>query len=96
MTLREEILTASGVLNESAEDALSDLKNFRKALKAHSFAYGFEEKAVDALENNNKDIIPLFISDAKICRRDLGFIAELISKEQELISEKINEVEKLL
>ena len=95
MTLREEILLTSGVLKESAEDALSDLKKFRKDLEQHRFAYGFEEKVVDALENGQKgDVgdLAAYIQEAKQCIRFLDGIVELIKNEQKLISEKINEV----
>lgn len=93
MTLREMFIS-SEILKESAEDALSSLKRFRKDLERHAFAYGFENKVVDALENGHNEDIGAYVQEAKQYIKFLGGIAELIKDEQKLISEKINEVQK--
>ena len=94
MTLREEVLSRSGILNESDEDALSSLKSFRKDLMRHEFAEKFETDAVNAIMDNKKELLPFLISKAKQCNFYLDGIIELIKKEQNLLSEKIEEVEK--
>ena len=94
MTLREEVLLHSGILNESDEDILSNLKNFRKDLERHEFAEKFEADAVDAIMDNKKELLPVFISKAKQWSYYLDGIVELIKKEQNLLSEKIEEVKK--
>lgn len=93
MTLREMFMS-SEALKESVEDALPSLKRFRKDLEQHKFAYGFEEKVVDALENGHNEDISAYIQEAKQYIKFLGGMAELIKDEQKLISEKINEVQK--
>lgn len=94
MTLREEILSHSGILNESDEDILSNLKKFRKDLEHHEFSEKFENDAVDAIMNNKKEFLPVFVSKASQWIDYLGGIVELIKKEQNLLSEKIEEVKK--
>ena len=94
MTLREEILSRSGILNESDEEILSNLKNFRKDLERHEFAEKFESDAVDAIMDNKRELLSVFISRAKQWSYYLDGIIDLIKKEQNLLSEKIEEVKK--
>ena len=97
MTLREEILSRSGILNEASEsefDTFAVSKKFSDALRHHEYANGFEEKVIDAILDNNKDITVPYFTRARQCITFLGQIAEAIKKEQELISEKISEAEK--
>ena len=94
MTLREEILSRSGILNESDEDILNNLKAFRKDLERHEFAEKLESDAVDAIIENKKELLPVYISRAGQWIKYLGGISELIKKEQNLLSEKIEEVKK--
>ena len=94
MTLREEILSRSGILNESDEDVLSSLKSFRKDLMRHGLAEKFETDAVNAIMDNKKELLPFLVSKAKQWSFYLDGIIELIKKEQNLLSEKIEEVEK--
>ena len=94
MTLREEILSHSGILNESDEDILSNLKNFRKDLERHEFAGKLESDAVDAIMDNKRELLSVFISRAKQWSYYLDGIIDLIKKEQNLLSEKIEEVKK--
>lgn len=94
MTLREEVLSHSGILNESDEDILSSLKNFRKDLERHELAEKFEADAVNAIIDGKKELLPFLISKAKQWDYYLGGIIELIKKEQNLLSEKIEEAKK--
>lgn len=94
MTLREEILSRSGILNESDEEVLSNLKNFRKDLERHEFAEKFESDAVDAIMDDKRELLSVFISRAKQWSYYLDGIIDLIKKEQNLLSEKIEEVKK--
>ena len=97
MTLREEILSRSGILNEASEsefDTFAVLKKFSEALNRHEYANGFEEKVIDAIMDNNKDVTVPYFTKARQCIAFLEQITEAIKKEQEAISEKIKEAEK--
>ncbi len=94
MTLREEILRSSGLLNEGVvnDHAFSALKNFRNTLNNHELAYEFESKAVYAMENGEEDNIPVFIQEAKLYMKYLDGLVEMIDEEKKLINTKIDEI----
>ena len=97
MTLREEIMLHSGVLEEDSwvsENAMSALKTFTRSLERHEFLNNFENKAVEALENGQKDDINAFVMEAKQYMKFLANIASLVGQEQKAISESIDNVNK--
>ena len=94
MTLREEVLSLLNEETGSEFDTFAVLKKFSNILRRHEYANGFEEKVIDAIMDNNKDITVPYFTKARQCIAFLEQITEAIKKEQEAISEKIKEAEK--